>query len=248
MNSKAGVSMPELAISIVVFSVIGLAVNSLFTAAFQAQLTQRGYAKMESISMNFLESFRADSRSAVFVQLNPTPPGLGTACSLSGVNSVSGNAGTGNSLTLFYDAANTSSCVRYDVDTVTGTLSRFATIDPRTREALVSPLTTVYVAPTRPGTENLIATCRDLDTAGQAVGAPVPCFRFSKQFQQDTTNTLGSVSVGGNNAFDVRVGVSNIRITSPNGTIVQLPVDAFGQPGFNIRGISYSIAGSRVFQ
>lgn len=253
MKKNTAFTLTELAFSIAIMSIISVAVSTLLTAAYQAQMTHRTAAMVESISMNFTEQFRRDSRLATAVQIN----GSFSDNILPGAQQLTG---AGNRVDFFYERNPDRSVVgnlrvMYRVDNATGTLERVANYDPERRIQIPAQLI-VYVgqqANGQPDINRLVGRCINLQPGNNNNGQngnqeANNCFRYDTSIIYSNANpqipgqTLQSALT--------RVTVNGLQISpDPDDPAPQVfPVDTFGRPVYNIRQTSFELGGAKVFR
>ncbi len=250
-----GFTLTELAFSVAIMSIISIAVSTLLTASYQAQVTHRTSALVESISMNFTEQLRRDARLATGVSIG------GSFSRDFGARPADLN-GTGNTVFFFYrDDANgrpdLAQYVAYSVDNARGQILRQATYNPETRQAGLNPVqnTMIFVGQQRNGQEDvngLVGRCLNLGAGNNNSGNNVPqgqnCFSFNSTELYRTNNP----QIPGQQLISrlTRVTVNGLQIgPDPNDpTPIIFPVDAFGRPVYNIRQTSFELGGAKIFR
>jgi hypothetical protein len=246
-----------MAFSIGIIAIISIAVSTLLTATFQAQLTHRNAAMVESISMNFQDRIRSDARQSIAVQVLGGPNGAAFSENFTpSVNSPVTRSGT--QIVFYYirtpgGGVNPNVFVTYFLTgpnaNPPNALVRVATYDLDTRRP-INALTQVFVSNTNQGTLNLRARC-----INPANLTPTnTCFQFTRRAQYDQVNRNGENLI----SITTGINIAGLRIDAvdpfndngqnPAAMPVLLPMDRFGQPGYNINNVAFDLPGCKVFR
>lgn len=252
LKKNKGFTLTELAFSVAIMSIISIAVSTLLTASYQAQVTHRTSALVESISMNFTEQLRRDARLATSVLIGG---------SFSNGDRPADIQGAGNTMFFFYrnladGRPDVSQRVVYAFNNDTGVLLRSATYNPETRQTNLDPAqnTITFVGTQRNGQADmngLVARCLNLragNNSGNNVQQGQNCFSYNSIELYRTPNP----QVPGQQLISrlTRVTVNGLQIgPDPNDqTPIIFPVDAFGRPVYNIRQTSFELGGAKIFR